>query len=135
MVIALVVRRLRRLFSGSESASGKGGPVLQLRERVALSAQVNLRGELLPVAGLREKLQAARQARCNLVVLASGNARGLAALCPGLEEGGGDGMAPDRERQDGAPDAALAAWIRDHVKLAEDVVDLLCLCVEGEGLP
>lgn len=28
--------------------------------------------------------------------------------------------------------AWLAAWVREQVRLADDVVDLLCLAVEGE---
>lgn len=117
---ALMVRALRRHFGSTD------GPVLQMRERVGISAAVNLRGELLPVAGLREKLRAARRAHCRLVVLASANAREVEALCDRLEGHGGD---------EGVSDVGLAAWIREHVKLADDVVDLLCLSVEGACRP
>lgn len=126
----LLVRALRQHFSGS------GGPVMQMRQRVGISAGVNLRGELLPVAGLRGKLQVARRAECRLVVLASANGRELEALCRRLEGRGGDGGGDEEsgEVSGVAPDMGLATWIRERVKLASDVVDLLCLTVEGGWL-
>lgn len=116
---ALFVRALQRRF-GSDGSGGR--PVLQMRERVGISAQVNLRGELLPVGGLRPKLEAARQAGCSMVVLSSANEREVKALCRGEEVDDGDGVADD----------GLQSWIREHVKLADDMVDLLCLTLEGE---
>jgi len=63
-----------------------GAPV---RRHVAMTGEVTLRGRVLPVGGIREKVLAARRAGARVVVLPAGNRGDWEELCrqgePGLE--------------------------------------------------
>ena len=55
------------------------------RGRVAMTGEMTLRGRILAVGGLREKLLAAARAGVELVCIPQGNARELAELPPSLQ--------------------------------------------------
>ena len=55
------------------------------RRRVAMTGEMTLRGRILAVGGLREKLLAAARAGVELVCIPQGNARELAELPPSLQ--------------------------------------------------
>jgi ATP-dependent Lon protease len=82
---------------------------------VAVLGEVSLRGDLLAVHGIPEKLQAAYQSGCRLVVLPSANRRELQqAMAAAAAEG------------------ASRQWLEQTVVLAQDMVDVLSHAVAGE---
>lgn len=85
------------------------GDGIAMKEMVAMSGEVNMRGQLLPVGHIHKKLQAAMQAGCHLLVLPAANAQDVADLTEG----------------------DLGQWVRVHVVLASDLLDVLCHAVKG----
>ncbi len=73
---ATIVLALLSLFTGRAA-----------RQDVALSGELSLTGRLLPVAGVREKLVAARRAGVRTVILPARNAGSLAEVDPDVREG------------------------------------------------
>lgn len=92
-----------------------GRDSVSMREGVAVTGEVNLRGELLAVHGIAEKLQAAYQSGCRLVVLPSANRREL-----------------QQAMEAAAAEGATRQWLEQTVVLAEDMVDVLSHAVAGE---
>ena len=58
-----------------------------VRKRVAMTGEITLTGEVLPVGGIREKLIAARRVGVKEVLLPEGNVRDVAELPGHILEG------------------------------------------------
>lgn len=91
-----------------------GEDKVSLRRGVGISGEVNLRGELLAVDGVAEKLKAAEKAGCRLVVLPSANRQEVEEAMRATDAG------PYRE------------WLEEVVVLADDMADVLLSAVTGE---
>lgn len=52
----------------------------RVRKDVAMTGEITLRGHILPVGGIKEKLLAARRAKLKTVILPAANERDLADL-------------------------------------------------------
>lgn len=61
-----------------------GRPALR---NVALSGEINLNGEILPVSGIREKILAAQRGKVKTVILPASNAEDVAILPEDIKEG------------------------------------------------
>lgn len=108
--VALLVRALRK---------AGGLTQLQVKERVAVSGELNLRGQMLPVGGIAEMVAGAHKAGCSMAILPAGNGPDVAAMLDRLAGG---------EEED---DEGLKAWVREWVFMAADLVDVMCLAVQG----
>lgn len=82
---------------------------LRARGRVAVSGEVSLRGALLPVAGIKKKMEAAHAAGCSVLVLPAANRADVAAAVTQWREG--------------VPE--LVEWAGSSVVLAEDMGQVL----------
>ncbi len=59
----------------------------QVRHDVAMTGEITLRGDVLPIGGLKEKVLAARQSGVRKVLLPKLNQRDLAEIAPALRQG------------------------------------------------
>lgn len=112
VALALLLEALRPAGVRLRSAGGAASLAL-----VGVSGEVNVRGQLLPVLGVADKLQAARRAGCQLVVLPSGNAVDVEAA---VAEAGGEGSEGGR-------------WVRKSVVLADDLLQALARVLTTTG--
>lgn len=76
---------------------------IAVRSDVAMTGEITLRGEVLPIGGVKEKLLAAHRAGIKLVVIPEGNAKNLAEI-------------PDNIKQD--LEIKTAKWIDDVLEYA-----------------
>lgn len=90
----------------------KGAQVLGLRRGMALTGEINLRGEVMPVVDVGVKLTAAHQAGCTLAIIPKA-------------------MEPELVKMRDEARGAYQKWLRERVVLAADMVDVLCQAVEG----
>ena len=60
---------------------------IPVRADVAMTGEISLRGRVLPIGGLKEKLLAAKQAGMKLVLIPKENERDLAEISEEITEG------------------------------------------------
>lgn len=87
----------------------------ELKGRVAITGEVDLRGRLLPVTGIVSKLEAAFVAQCSVVVVPAANKEEVAAATRGWGEG----------------KEAMRAWARSSVVQAAHMADVLHAILRG----
>jgi ATP-dependent Lon protease len=58
-----------------------------VRHTVAMSGEITLRGQVLPVGGVKEKMLAAKRAGVQCVVLPDGNRQDVADMSPKIRRG------------------------------------------------
>lgn len=59
----------------------------KMRERTAMTGEITLRGKVLPVGGIKEKIIAARQAGINRIILSKENEKDIQEILPKYIEG------------------------------------------------
>jgi ATP-dependent Lon protease len=58
-----------------------------VNEKLAMSGEITLRGRILPVGGVKEKILAAKRARITDIILSSENRRDIAEIKPDYIKG------------------------------------------------
>ena len=87
---------------------------IELKSGVAISGEVNLRGEVLPVGDIPAKLQGALRAGCTVVIVPESNRSDV--------EQAKASCTIDAHKQ----------WMQDSVVFAKDMIDVLAAAIEGE---
>ena len=59
----------------------------KVKERIAMTGEITLRGKVLPVGGIREKILAAKRAKIKDIILSKENRRDIEDIKPGYIEG------------------------------------------------
>ena len=87
---------------------------MKLKKGVAITGEINLRGELLPVGDIFLKLRAAWRLRCTTVIVPEGNKAEIDAALSSCTDG------------------SLKQWISRALVIAKDMVDVLQSVIEGK---
>jgi len=86
----------------------------ELKKGVAITGEVNLRGDLLPVSDIQGKVVAAKELGCSMVVIPEANKSTITDLL------------------ECSTNNHLNDWIRHHVFTAKDMIDVLGYSVQGQ---
>ena len=95
---------------------GLKGLGAQMRTGIAVTGEINLRGQMIPITGIVPKVQAARLAGCKKVIVPASHQDDMAALVGSMWDG------------------EAREWAAANVVSAIDMMDVLELAIEGGSM-